>query len=335
MLKSNQSQFSSQPAPINYQTSSKLKSEECCEECINFKECGNNDLCKISTCVIITIIVCFLIALIVESVSQISSTEVGIEYKTVVAELNPEIMTEGLRSHTPFSEIIRWPITYQTVETSLVCNSKDGIQILLDISFQYIPLKSSIYELTKQYGNFDNYQKIVVSNTESSIRHTCSDFTSVEYQQSRESVHTSLQVNIIGTLSKIKANVIELQLRNVDRPDRYENSIAQTEDARSDINLAKNERLQNLTQVNTLLIEAKQNANKTLDLASAQARIILTKAELEANIITLWYNTRKNIYTNIKILHNFSIPNLLSYLQNQVFSSTGNMVVSEPSKLKY
>jgi len=332
MLKSNQTQspFSSQPAqfinphpPQNFSRSKSFRPGDC------------NNCCAISTCVIVTTIVSFLIALVVLSVSQISSTEVGIEYKTVVAELNPELMTEGLHSHTPFSTIIRWPITYQTIETNLICNSKDGIQITLDVSFQYIPSKNSIYNLTKQYGNFENYQKIVISNTQSSIRHTCSDFTSVEYQQSRENVHANLQTNIISVLSSIKANVIELQLRNVDRPDRYENSIAQTEDARSDINLAKNERLQNLTQVNTLLIEAKQNSNKTLDLANTQARVILTKAQLEANIITLWYNTRKNIYVNIKNVHNFSIPNLLSYLQYQIFSTSGNMVVSEPSKLKY
>ncbi len=289
---------------------------------------------KCASCLSVIGILILIITLLSLSITKIESTEVGVEYVVNFAYLNEVILKEGLNTHTPGSEIIKWPITYQTAENKLSCNSRDGIRIELDISFQYIPVLTSVVELTKTYKNFENYRYMILNVTQSSIRHTCSDFLSDEFQTNRTQVRYKMETDILDTISLFKSNVIELQLRNIDRPQNYEDSIALTENARTGINLAINQRQQQLTAANTELTVNYQNANKTLDLANTEANVIKITAQYESEIIYKWYRTKNEILKNIKNTHNLSILNLLSYIGNGLFN-TGKAVVSEPSQLKY
>lgn len=296
------------------------------------------DECNIgcwSTLISVLIVIIIAIILISTSVSKIESTEVGVEYKVVIAELNPDILKEGLNNLTPFSEVIRWPINYQTIENVLVCNSKDGIKIDLDISFQYIPIKSAIFELTKQYKDFSTYREIIIYIARSSIMQSCSSFSSEDFQKTRSLVRSKIEQDIISNMYYFKSNVIDLQLRNIDRPERYEDAIAMTENARTDIVLAENERQQKITGANTNLTVNIQNANKTLDLANTEAAIIQLTAQYESEAILQWYASKMNILKNIKTKNNFTIVNLLSYVGNNIFSSKAKLIVSEPSQLVY
>jgi len=291
-----------------------------------------NQWVQLSICILLFILI---IVLISTSISKIESTEIGVEYKVVVAELNPNILKEGLNNLTPFSEVIRWPINYQTVEQVLVCNSKDGIKIDLDISFQYIPIKSFIFELTNEYKDFDTYKNIINYVARSSIMHSCSYFSSEAFQKTRSQVRSKIEEDVIRSLYIFKSNVIDLQLRNIDRPERYEDAIAMTENARTDIVLAENERQQKITGANTILTVNIQDANKTLDLANTEATIIQLTAQYESDAILQWYKSKRDILKTIQLENNFSVLNILSYMGNNLFSSKGKLIVSEPSKLNY
>ena len=308
---------------------------ECCGATLDRQATKNVTLC--GTCLSILILV---IVLIATGVTTISSTEVGIEYKTVVAYLVPEPILEGLHPITPFSSIIRWPIIYQTTAFTgpdiIDCNSKDGLQMNLDVSFQYVPQVGKIYDLTMRYKDFDNYKLVLNSTARSSIRHTCSDFTSVDFQQSRSLVHNQMENDVRKSIQDVLfSDVIELQLKNIDRPKAYENSVEAAEAARSDIPLALNEREQKMTSVQTKLVESRQAANKTLDSANKRAEVILTAANIEAETISHWYDVRKNVYSRVKSVLGLSVEELLSYLGNELFGSRGKLVSSEPSRLVY
>jgi hypothetical protein len=290
---------------------------------------------KILTCSLITAVLIISITLLSLSLSTIESTEIGLEYKTVTAILSPVILREGLNTHVPGSDIIKWPITYQTISNSLSCNSQNGIRIDMDLSFQFIPMISEIYELTLMYTNFNNYKGILVEVARSSIRHSCSDFQSETFQKNRSMVRDKISEDITGALYKFKSNVIELQLLNLDRPPKYEDAIAMTENSRTDIGLAENERQQKITAANTQYTVNAQNANKTIDLANTEASVIQMNSEYQSNAILEWYISKKNILKSIQKEHNLTVPNLLTYLGNNLLSSNGRIVVSEPSKLNY
>jgi hypothetical protein len=308
---------------------------ECCGAVMEKKV--SKDIVLGSCCLTFTILI---IVLLATGITTISSTEVGVEYKTVEAKLVPDLILEGLHGITPFSQVIRWPVIYQTTTFTgpdiIDCNSKDGLQIILDVSFQYVPQISKIYELTKIYKDFDNYKLVLNATARSSIRHTCSDFTSVDFQRSRSLVHNQLEQDVRKSIQDVLySTVVELQLRNIDRPRAYENSVETAEAARSDIPLALNEREQRLTSSKTKLVESKQAANKTLDSATTRAEVILTAANIEAETIVHWYDIRKDVYSRVKDTLGLSVEELLSYLGNELFGSRGKLVSGEPSQLIY
>lgn len=283
-------------------------------------------------CLTVTILV---IVLLATSISVIDPTEVGVEFKVVASVLGEDLLEEGRNTHTPFSEIIRWPVIYQTSENKITCNSKDGLKIDLDVSFQYIPQWEDVIELTEDYRNFDKYKNILAPIAQSSIRHTCSDFTADDFQKMRSEVHNTMEAEVKERLLSIKADLIELQLRNIDRPGAYEQSVENSEAARSDITLALNEREQQITSANTLLVEAQQTANKTIDLANTEAEITITSANIQAQTVLNWYEVRTGVYKNVMNDHEFNITELINYISNELMSESSKFISKEPSQIVY
>lgn len=276
-----------------------------------------------------------IIVLISTSITQIQSTEVGVEYLTVVPYLNPNILIEGLNIHTPFSSIIIWPIIYQTIqfngEKNITCNSQDGLEVVMDVSFQYIPKYEKIYELTSLYETFQKYAELVEVVARSSIRHVCSDFTVDAFQSNRSQVHEQMETQIINDMIKIHSDIVELQLRNIERPRLYENAVQVAEDARNQINLAKSEKEQKITEVITKLEISKINSEKIINKAKIEADVINQTAEFNSNLLKNWYNTKQIHYSKLKDEYSFSVSELLTYIKNQLFNSPQKMVVHEPS----
>jgi hypothetical protein len=74
------------------------------------------------------------------------------------------------------------------VARGIACNSKDGIQISLQASFQFVPKQAAIYKLTMDYTDFKTYEKLVKIQARSAIRHGCGNFTAQDFQTRRAEV---------------------------------------------------------------------------------------------------------------------------------------------------
>lgn len=275
--------------------------------------------------VLILTSIALIIALIATSAHQISSTEVAVGYKTVEAQLGSTILYPGLNWLTPFTETIRIPTVYQTLETKLDCNSNDGVKINIDVSFQFVPKIDDIFELITEYKNFETYVPVVESVSRASIRHTCSEFTAEEYQTKRSEINRRMEEDLVNKTSEIYSNVLEFQLRNIERG-TYEDAVEDTETAKSEIDIAQNERRQKLVEATTELEESKQTRNQIIDTANTAAEVETEKANVLAKSIKQFYDAEANVLKVIKDSNKFTNAELLEYLADQVFVS-GKMLV--------
>jgi len=319
----------------------RLKWEDVKDDWEEYKDDNKESVNKCCCCGILGFIL-VLVIFLTNTFAKVASTEYGLAYNSITANLKEEVLTEGLRMHPPFGKIILWPSVYQTLEfqdeTEVVCNSKDGVQISIDLSFQHVPRKDSIFKLTKIYETFERYQNVVYVTSRSAIRHGCQNVTALEFQTERSLVRKKMETALIESVEALNSRITGVQLRNIRRPAIYETAVSEKETARADIDLAENERQQKVTVVNTELDEATKLAVQIADTASTEASITLSFATNNAASAKNMYEEYASIYGAAKReLNNMSVPGILAYMGNSLFGPNehSKIQVASPVQVSY
>ncbi len=289
-------------------------------------------------CVIFLVLIVVLIA---TSIAVIAPNEVGLKWVPTKASLSEELYQTGINFMSPFSKVVRWPSKQTTIEfvgeNRVECNSKDGLKIIFDTSFQFTPEASHLYELTKTFRDFDNYVEFVTDSAMSVATHTCGDFSAEEFQTRRSSVALELESEISEELfSLFRARVAQVQLNNIRRPNDYERVVTEKENSRSEIALAENERAQAITRGETDVAFAEQEVFKVKRTAQQQAEAILAGANFTGEGIKGKYEAFAHKYGLVKTEYGLSEEAILTYVSNELFSGKDTkLTVQAPSQLVY
>jgi hypothetical protein len=178
-----------------------------------------------------------------------------------------------------FGSIIKWPITNQRIDLNLTCNSLDAIQIELTVDFLYIPKQDQIRDLTLKYKDFEGYTAVVQGVSRSSVRNACGKYTARDFQTARAAVAGSMEESVRQDLAEsVSTTVLTLNLRNIDRPQGYQDAVSASEAALADIELAKKEEEQKLIKAKTVLASAQVEGSKIINKANTTADILVETA---------------------------------------------------------
>ena len=98
--------------------------------------------------------------------ATLEATEFGLNYSWISKNISPNIKENGLYFIGIGHSFIKFPKTVQTIEFSnqktankgpIQSRTSDGLEVTLEISFQYILQKDQIYKLYTKYGSNYNY----------------------------------------------------------------------------------------------------------------------------------------------------------------------------------
>ena len=101
------------------------------------------------------------------------ATEYGLNYSWISKNISPNIKENGLYFIGIGHSFIKFPKTVQTIEFSnqktanksqIQSRTSDGLEVTLEITFQYILIKYKIYELYNKYGSNYNYIYYIFQN---------------------------------------------------------------------------------------------------------------------------------------------------------------------------
>ena len=144
----------------------------------------------------------------------------------------------------PFPGLVLWPQREQEVLFErkalglITCNSRDGLRVVLDVSFQYKIPENRVFDLSMKYKDFSTYSKLVESVARANIQHSCGEFTAENFQTLRNDVANTISVALKNELEvKLSSFVSQTQLRNIARPTEYDNAVRDKENALNEIKL--------------------------------------------------------------------------------------------------
>ena len=170
------------------------------------------------------------------------------------------------------------------------------------------------------------------------IHDACSEYNTSQTVNERSQFQSRIQEIMVQRLGDVHAVVNDLQMSNIERPQRYEEALQAKENAKESILSAKLERPKQIVEVNTKLKEAQTQAEITIALAKSKAKIAITKATAEATAIRKAYEAEATIYSSIMQHQNLTFEGLLSYLSVRVVGDAENTVytgLDAPAKTKY
>ena len=275
---------------------------------------------------------------------KVSSTEYGLEYNVYTKQLDEIAKGGGLHAGPPGFEFVKFPSTFVTVDLpGGTCVSRDGLRIDFSVTFQYQMPKEWMLPAVLKYRNFEKWATVVEAAGTSAVQHACSQFDTASYQNQRGKIQLAMEDNLrtklegpdLDGITGVYARAISLQLREVFLPAEYKEAVAAKQEAAEDIELAQNQRTQEITKAQTALLAALEEAHKILDGARNDANVTLTEANLKAQEITFAFEREALVLLEAKNTLNLTSNGILSFMANQLYASVPNLMVvaGEPAKL--
>ncbi|KAL9982133.1 hypothetical protein ACROYT_G010941 [Oculina patagonica] len=290
--------------------------------------------------VVVVAVIIFIGAMVGTSLRKLSTEEVGIAYNIHQKKLSSEVKREGLHAGSPGYHFIIFPSVFQSITfDDLQCLNKDGIEIELDVQFQYRARPKNLREIILQFKDKDDYLKLLKSISESAIHDACSAFNTTQVQTARASFQDLVRKTIGRRFDNVWTDVEDLQVQNIIRPESYEKVIRVKEAAKENIKVAENERPRQIVQAKSDKEEAIKQAQITMQRSNSNARVLLSKANAEASSIRAAFAAEAAAFLKLKneTLSN-SVAGLLSYLGVRLIAennNTVNLAMDAPAKTKY
>jgi hypothetical protein len=264
--------------------------------------------------------------LLIFGFSSLEATELGLDYSWVTKNVDSTIYQNGLHFLGIGHSFVKYPKMVQTIEfsndrgadlKSLQSRTQDGLEVVIEVSFQYQIDSSKLFPLFNAYG--EHYKEVFQNIAADILTEESTKFTAYQFFNNKAMITNDFKdkLNIQYQLECF-SSVIFLQLRKVDLPNPFEEAIRETEVKKQDINIAKAEQKKVLVEVDTLIKSALFQKNVTINIAEGDAQSILQNNDAQVDSYNKVQTAQTNAYMNLK--NNLAMKNedLLKMIKTQV-----------------
>jgi len=220
----------------------------------------------------------------------------------------------------------------------LNARTSDGLQVMLDLSYQY-KLMATPEDLTQLWYDYeDQYEAAFVRISRDTLRNVASQFAAFQYFYNRSIISDAMRIALDAELSNHHANVESFQLLNIALPSKFSDAIQATEVARQAIEQAEYQQEVSAIEAKTREKEALSEAEIILLRANATAEGTLLQANADANVLRTRVNSEKQAFKKVKSALELTEHQLMAYIwlkaiQGQDSSAQNVIGVARPDVL--
>jgi len=266
---------------------------------------------------------CCSFLLILFGFAALEATEFGLNYSWISKNISPNVKENGLYFIGIGHSFIKFPKTVQTIEFSqsktasqgpIQSRTSDGLEVTLEISFQYILQKDQIYQLYTKYGK--NYNYIFQNIAIHTLTEEATKYTAYNFFMDRGKIKDDFQFELNNVFQKLCYSTIQfLQLRSVDLPNLFEASIQESEVKKQDIQKAKAEQNKIMIEVDTKIKAAEFQKNVIINKAEGEAEAIYRQNQADVESLMKMQKTQVGVYKTLKDTLNLNNEKLLNLMK--------------------
>ena len=269
---------------------------------------------------------CIGFLLILFGFSSLEATELGLNYSWISKTISPEVKENGLYFIGIGHSFIKFPKTVQTIEFSeektanrgpIESRTSDGLEVTLEISFQYILQPDKLYDLYNTYGpKYDNVFQNIAINI---LTEEATKYTAYNFFMDRGKIKDDFQYELNLRFDKnCFSNIQFLQLRSVNLPNLFEQSIQESEVKKQDIQKAQAEQNKVKIEIDTKIKAAEYQKNVIINKAEGEAQAIIKQNEAYVEALLRTQNTQTNAFKNLKDTLQLTNENLLDFMKTKI-----------------
>lgn len=198
--------------------------------------------------------------------------------------------------------------------------TSDGLEVVLEISFQYVLQPEKIFDLFNKYGTKYHYvfQNVAIDI----LTEEATKYTAYEFFWDRGQIKDDFQNKLDKMFSVIcYSNIQFLQLRSVDLPNLFEEAIQESEVKKQDIKKAEAELNKVKVEVDTKIKSANYQKSVAINIAEGEASAILQQNAAQVDSLRKIQNAQSDAYKNLKQQLNLTNPELLNYIKTKLVKS--------------
>ena len=270
---------------------------------------------------------CFIsFLLIIFGFASLEATEFGLNYSWISKNISPNIKENGLYFIGIGHSFIKFPKTVQTIEFSkqktankgpIQSRTSDGLEVTLEISFQYVLTKDKIYELYNKYGS--NYNYIFQNIAVHTLTEEATKYTAYNFFMDRGKIKDDFQNELNEIFQQLcYSTIVFLQLRSVDLPSLFEESIQESEVKKQDILRAKAEQNKIMIEVDTKIKAAEYQKDVVINMAEGEAEAIYKQNKADVESLMKMQETQVNVYKNLKNTLGLDNSKLLNLMKSKL-----------------
>ena len=277
-----------------------------------------------------------LIILLLMSYSSLEVNEIALDYSTISKSVGKKTYYPGIHFLGIGHHFVRYPKTVLTIDFSnekkkydghydraIESRTMDGLNVVIEISFQYMFIPERLYDLYITYG--EGYPRIFQTESIDILTEITTKYTAYQFFYDRALVSNSMKDALSFRFKQCCFATLELfQLRAVNLPSEFEKAIQQTEVIKQDITTAKVERESIIVELDTRVKNAQYDYNITINKAKGDASKLLF--ENDGNIRS--FNiTQENKIAAYKALKNGLLLNstqLIEYIKAKLIHDYKN-----------
>ncbi len=280
--------------------------------------------CWVLSCLFGAGVILMIVLLVMCVNKKIDQSEVGVFKNYYTSSLRGPY-EQGTYVMVPGETLTTFPRVYQQrSHDKVVCLTKDTLPIKVDVAMQYqYDVNLIIPQLLQQFDNEDNFMELFDNTFYKAYLISCSKYTAEQFNNIRSQIEADIYTEMSNQLHKTKigVDVQSLQLVHTYFPNEFIDIITSKQATIQSITTNLNSRSGQLTEINTSILQAKQQANINLINANNIANINTVNADIKYNItLNKWQQQGIAFLDMLQAVNN----NKSTFLYNLQFSIIKN-----------
>ncbi|CAE7224682.1 unnamed protein product [Symbiodinium pilosum] len=270
-----------------------------------------------------TLVLGILAVLLFMSITLLQPTEVALKYNWLLQTIGDEvIVTPGLKFVGPFTDLVRYPKTIQTLEYNQVHRdlldgrTADGLPLILGLAFQYRLMPDRIRDLYFTYENqYGDYEQIFKLTGMHMITELATKFTAYQFFNEKQKIAEDMRLHLNDYFSKhLFATVESLQIQEDDLPEAFTTTILTAATSKQNITRMSKTLAAKIVEFQTARQIAEAQANVTIQQAIGDQHRIMQNGRADAAIIEAYVEAELTAYGKIHTELGLSGEDLINYI---------------------
>lgn len=232
-------------------------------------------------------------------------------------------------------EMIKFKRTVKTYSSRISCWSVDQLLITADVTVYYQYIKDFLKPIIMiDFYDEDYFNQFFYSKIKGSIISTCGNYTAESFYQDRAAIANRMFLRLVelnqnqNLTEASPVSINQLQLQNLQFPVSFNNILNTKSQTRAQQQTQINARQTLLTNAQTNLIAARQQAAILLIQANQQSNQFFAQANATKAIIIDQFQKRAIAFNEAKNRLNLDDQSLLNYVRGEMIRSNNNTVMA-------